>query len=190
MSWIFHRVKLKGYGDDFPEEWILKISSCTQLLTYWMGTQPFIVQEAFKNQRDVIDRKAHYTNETAFMANLRAECRGTSFVDELSVLSSERLEGMMNILRDGKILFIKSVGSYSFDTLDQKLYEILETRELEKLVFPTAKSDLRFLQWPGGKHWYAKIGNTEVVVDGKNKWNSRAAARRAANAFIKKVFGI
>jgi hypothetical protein len=35
----------------------------------------------------------------------------------------------------------------------------------EELEFPYEYNfeDVRFIQWPGGRHWYAKLGNIDIV---------------------------
>jgi len=36
-----------------------------------------------------------------------------------------------------------------------------------------------FKQWPGGKHWYCKVGGRDMVIDGNQKWKTLDAAKRA-----------
>lgn len=70
--------------------------------------------------------------------------------------------------------------------------EIIEEFESDKIEFPIIKKpsykDVRIMQWPGGKHWYAKIGNIDVVVDGEQKWNSHREAELAAQKYIKENY--
>jgi hypothetical protein len=50
-------------------------------------------------------------------------------------------------------------------------------------VLPT--EEIRIIKWPDGKHFYAKVGNADVVVDGKQKWDSKYAAQKAAERFLR-----
>ena len=44
--------------------------------------------------------------------------------------------------------------------------------------------DVKFIMWNGGKHWYAKIGKLDVVVNGIQKWNTKEEATKAAKQYI------
>lgn len=56
------------------------------------------------------------------------------------------------------------------------------------LVFPDVErpsiEDVNFIVWNGGKHWYAKIGKMDVVVNGEQKWNTKEEAINAAKSYI------
>lgn len=46
--------------------------------------------------------------------------------------------------------------------------------------------DVRFSQWRGGTHWYARLPDgTDIEVDGDLKWNSRKEAVAAAKKFLR-----
>ena len=183
MSWIFHKVKLRKFKD-FPGEWVLQINASTQLLDYWMITYPAVVQSAFMDHIKTITKKCHYTDRTAYVVDMRAQFGEISFVESLVGFMEDIFNGMEKILQDGQVLYIRAVGSYTFDTPDQKLYEILETKKLTELIFPTM-DELKIMKWPQGNHWYATIGKVDIVVDGKMKWDSYTEAKRAAKKFIK-----
>lgn len=73
--------------------------------------------------------------------------------------------------------------------------EIVEERFEKSLVYPMDAGvrieDVRYMQWNmpdldmKGEHWYAKIGNRDIVdKDGNMKWNTKAEAEEAAKWFI------
>lgn len=70
--------------------------------------------------------------------------------------------------------------------------EIVEHYYSDVLTFPHEKytlDDVRFIMWDGGKHWYAKIGNIDIVDDDSNqKWNTKEEAIEAAKNFINKNY--
>lgn len=37
----------------------------------------------------------------------------------------------------------------------------------------------QYIKWPGGKHYYVKVGAVDVVVDGEQKWDTFEQAQRA-----------
>ena len=50
--------------------------------------------------------------------------------------------------------------------------------------------ETRFLQWPKGTHWYAKIGVIDVVdKEGNMKWDTKEEAERASKWFRKYKLG-
>lgn len=61
---------------------------------------------------------------------------------------------------------------------------LLETIEQESLRWPDINK-VRIYKWPCGRHWYAKVGEFDVVVDGEGKWNTKEAAERAVIKFKK-----
>ena len=82
----------------------------------------------------------------------------------------------------------------SFFPLTKNDVNIIETKEIKLLgdhdkikngfgiVNPKDKLHIdkpRFIQWRGKKHWYCKIGNMDVVVDGKQSWNTKDKAKLA-----------
>ena len=71
---------------------------------------------------------------------------------------------------------------------NEENFEICERKFSEEFVYPTQRlatmDDVRIIQWPGGAHYYAKIGNLDVVHDGKQKWDSEIEAKKAAYWFI------
>lgn len=105
--------------------------------------------------------------------------RGTSILDTLSNLNADIAAGMSRALTDKGRIFIGASGGY-FTISDQ--LEITNTIEIEQFFLPS--EDVRIIQWPNGEHFYAKIGNQDVVVDGKQKWNTRKQAELAAQRFL------
>ena len=67
---------------------------------------------------------------------------------------------------------------------------IVEEKDMETLTFPDESEynidDVRFLQWPGGTHWYAKIGKLDICDDmGDYKWDCKGDAIEAAKWWVK-----
>lgn len=75
----------------------------------------------------------------------------------------------------------------SFRMMDDT-FTILETQLRDDMIFPvTQQSEIRIIKWPGGVHYYAKIGNTDVVdANGNQKWNSHEDAYFEAQRYLAK----
>ena len=72
-------------------------------------------------------------------------------------------------------------------------FEIVETYYNDKLEYPDFKKptldDVRFIQWNGGKHWYAKVNKEDVTDEfGRQKWNTKDEAEKAAKWYIAKYY--
>jgi hypothetical protein len=65
----------------------------------------------------------------------------------------------------------------------RETHKIIQEKESEELVFPEG-GKARFLQWPNGHHWYVKIGDVDVKVDGEMKWDTKEKAEEAYQKFL------
>ena len=96
----------------------------------------------------------------------------------------------VNSFSKGNILMYKRDGLVS-TPLVEKIHNIFETKYVSKIEFPIlerlTENDINIISWPGGKHYYAKVGNYDVVVNGVKKWNTKYEAREAAKTFINSI---
>lgn len=72
-------------------------------------------------------------------------------------------------------------------------FEIIERYYSDKLEYPDFKKptldDVRFIQWDGGKHWYAKVNKEDITDEiGRQKWNTKGEAEKAAKWYIEKYY--
>lgn len=123
---------------------------------------------------------AHATKGYAILAI--AQIKQTRIVTALAELNTRLIDGMNRALHQAGRLFINANGG--FFCWNAQL-EVTETQTIATYKLPS--QDIRIIQWPAGKHFYAKVGDQDVVVEGVQKWNTAAAARRAAEKFLEKV---
>lgn len=45
-------------------------------------------------------------------------------------------------------------------------------------------NDIKIFKWERGSHFYAKVGQIDVVVDGEQKWNAKWIAQNKAEEFL------
>jgi len=108
-----------------------------------------------------------------------ARIQGTSLADALVKLNCKLYEGMLRTFEQAGRIFINSNGGYfGF----KESLKIEDTRYIFAYILPSEQ--IRVLQWPNGRHYYAKVGGQDVVIDGIQKWNTWEAAEDAANRFI------
>ena len=94
-----------------------------------------------------------------------------------------RIETLMNY---GECYLANGVQQFGYS---EEYYEICEQRFSDEFVFPAQHlatiDDVRIIQWPGGSHFYAKVGNVDIVDSrGNQKWNSEEEARKEAAKYI------
>lgn len=108
----------------------------------------------------------------------------TPMMYELKRLKYTVMVNQIKSLLDGEILVINSKGGY-FPIKQDDEYRIIETDEKKY----TSK-DIKINKWFGGKHFYAKISEIDVVDEfGNVKWNTEDDATNAAEKYIKKLNG-
>ena len=95
----------------------------------------------------------------------RQEVTGQVAQSVFSDIEVELLESRRKAVENGKEIYLLN-GPQEFG-FSKDRHEILETVYRETLIFPEVNrpqmSDVRFIKWEGGIHWYAKIGNLDVV---------------------------
>jgi len=104
----------------------------------------------------------------------------------------EAFRNRINDVAKGPIYLEDGVRQFGY-TESNPHYEIVEHVYSDKLEYPSYKptfDNVKFIQWPDGKHWYAKIGHEDIVDKDRNqKWESRVDAEAAAYWYIKKYYG-
>lgn len=83
-----------------------------------------------------------------------------------------------NIRKYGAV-FINEVGGHTHEV------ETMQFCRRKQLIFPNfCREEIRIKQFKGGKHWYAYIGDMQVRNGDQLKWNTKEAARAAAEAIV------
>ena len=102
-------------------------------------------------------------------------------LEHLTLLHGEVVAGQLQYLLDGCKLVINRNGGY-FSIKDEK-YEIIAI-ENDNYI----ETDIKINKWWGGSHFYAKIGNIDVVGDnGDIKWNTEKRAKEIAIQYMNKL---
>lgn len=97
----------------------------------------------------------------------------------LKLLHARVLTDQLKDIMDGKKLVINKSGGYFPIKPDQK-YEVVAICNDNY-----TEADIKTNKWWGGSHYYAKIGNVDVIDDfGNVKWNTEKRAREVALKFM------
>lgn len=121
--------------------------------------------------RNAVECLAKLKNQTYLQCGNALEDK--TFQDRLRFF----LDGRYIYLRDGLTYFI----GLEIPDYDEEVWS-------DDLIYPYEYNydDVRFLQWPGGYHWYAKIGSMDIVDKyGRQKWGDKSYAIEIAKRFCK-----
>ena len=102
-------------------------------------------------------------------------------------IENEMLRNRINGFLKGENQYL---GKNMAVLIDNPYIEITDEMIKDSLVYPDdedemAMENVRYTQWPGGYHWYCKVGKLDVVdKNGEQKWNSKEEAKEASEWFI------
>ena len=191
-KYTFVRVRGKGGGE--RGYWLFKPSSETQLIEHWEKYARSVIGEGIKNvlKKQIEERMGHSTNdfETAVESMLSIYPSDPPYVVALR-LENEAFDSRRQSFLRGEDIYLNH--GIQVVMIDDRYSEIVETIEKDVLTFPDeerpTESDVKYTQWPGGYHIYAKIGKLDVVdSEGKQKWNTMKEAEDAAKWYIQKYY--
>jgi len=103
-------------------------------------------------------------------------------------LENRTLQDRMRHINDGKILLLTADMRYHILIDSMKIVDDIDRKSM---LFPDEKvptsDDIKIMIWPGGQHYYAKIGKFDVQdEDGNVKWFTPEEAQfHASNTLIK-----
>lgn len=131
---------------------------------------------------------------TIWAAKNNTTAQNPSPLSLFGVTNNLYLEVFHNRIEDvlkGPIYLEDGVRQFGY-TEGNPHYTIVERIEKDTLEYPDDKptyDKVKFIKWPGGTHWYAKIGKEDIVdKEGNQKWESRLAAEDAAWWYIHEYY--
>jgi len=182
MAWHFVKVRREGkvkldYG------WMLKLDTIASLLEYHERSEIPAMSEAIAETAGCLQRKTHPIKRLPSVLFVLASVGGKSVVDIGASLEFTKMANQAEAIGRFGSIYVGRLGGYFMGGKECIEYDYLDR---EELVFPElAPKDVRIIQWPGGSHYYAKIGNTDVVVGGEQKWDTKMAAENAAAQYLR-----
>ena len=141
----------------------------------------------------------HATNEVASSIEtitvLKGFERSSPFAlfDTANELLLTAIKGRLKDIDKGEAVYLEDgVRQFGYSSKNQH-FEIVERYYSDKLEYPDFKKptldDVRFIQWDGGEHWYAKINKEDITDEiGRQKWNTKGEAEKAAKWYIEKYY--
>ena len=169
--------------------WWLKLKSLDELADYLTLTngryaralQNYLTDSQYRP--DVVGHGHHVAEAPLTLAAyLRGVNRNSSVVQALLDLESETAWTMAeNLVRTGHI-YINSVGGWNCLRVRPEPCDVVHSRHL---VWPSfTESDIHISRFPGGRHWYARVGNVDVRNGDTLRFDTRERARAAATSYL------
>lgn len=118
-----------------------------------------------------------------------AQINECDFLSASTKLEIDIMKGKINCLVNHGNICLRDNGlSYMIYNTS---YDIIDEVYSKELIYPNSsytEKDINILRWKGGKHYYVKIKNLDVVdPDGNQKWNTRDEALKQAKIFLKNI---
>lgn len=127
--------------------------------------------------------KNHSSSVWRNAVELEIHTKGNTFLQSAVALENKTLKDRLRFFLEGRFIYLRDGLPYYIGT---EIPEYDEEVWSEELTYPYELNydDVRFLQWPNGIHWYAKIGNIDIVDrHGNQKWRDKSWAIEIAKQF-------
>jgi len=181
MNFEFVKVELSHPKIEKPlgQSWMIKMTDAETAMDYFLNKDSTLA-EAFFDVSKVAEAQArgvkcHLTNRLAYCVEA-VQRDGESWISAISRIHSKRMDA---ILRNLPVYVNRNGGWTPVGDGCKEIETLVASR------WPTDEEP-RYIQWPNGTHWYAKVGANDVIVDGIQKWNSKAEAEAAYKEWLKK----
>lgn len=193
MQFLYHFVKIDGV-------WYLKAENKHDIIDHFNVIMKREFKEGFYDRMDNIVICQGVDGEKMFIGHPTApwskaiECYmqiwQCSWIEAASKLEEETLQNRLNMFERGKLIYLRDGLTYTtFINMEPEIEEECYKVEME---YPTptkyTKNDIRLIQWKDGSHWYAKIGREDVVMYGKQKWDTKEEASKMAEKYLKENY--
>jgi hypothetical protein len=121
----------------------------------------------------------HTTNIITDAVEIVNEPIGKGIIYAQAELMSSYMQNQEKALLKGSLLVINPDNMVSYFTIDDDNSTI---EILEKVVYNT--DDIKISKFLYGSHYYAKISSIQVIIDGKQQWNTVEMAQQKAEEFL------
>lgn len=129
-------------------------------------------------------RRGHYTStEECIIGTIFSRDTGCkTIVDDVALINKVAIEPLIQDIIRGNVFLLNT--NWGMTPLTENL-ETIKVIYKQEFVFPIeGEQDIRIIKWKGGKHYYAKIGNQDVFINGKQKWDTYDETLNKAKEFL------
>lgn len=182
---MYHFVK-------FSNTWYLKPESVQDIIDHFNVICKREFEQGFNDFKDNVSIKKDYNGKKYLYSKnhsssvwrnaveLTMDLKGQNWIESACSLEKKTYEDRIKMFNKGRAIYLRDDLTY-YCAVEQPKYEDEVYKEKLEYPYEYKFEDVRFIQWPGGKHWYAKIGNIDIVSEyGNQKWNDKYYAMEVA----------
>lgn len=192
----YHFVKVGLVNDPtYKGTWYFKPETKEDVDEHWNKYVACEINDGVKEYVDHLKAHAegtyigHYTTQWGSLIDTLTTATEQPSIVRIMKEETELYYNRMRDINAGREIYL-SEGLTVF-MLTEGYTEIREHYYSDTLSFPTEKytlDDVRYIQWDGGRHWYAKIGKLDIVdSNGNQKWNTKSEAEKAAKEYFREL---
>ena len=183
---MYHFVKFNG-------TWYLKPETLQDVKDHFAKICGREFKEGFEDFRDntrvrissvdghrYLDSMNHSSSHWRNAVEIEMKMKDKSWLDAATSLEERTYHDRIKTFLAGKPIYLTNGLAY-YPPIEHPKYD--EEKWIEKLIYPFEYNydDVRFIQWPDGRHWYAKCGSIDIVDKyGRQKWYDKSYAQEIA----------
>lgn len=188
---MYHFVK-------FNKTWYLKPESVQDIIDHFNKICGREFKEGFEDYiNNVVVKKDHNGEPYLYSRNhsssvwrntvelCEMKLKGLNWLDGATSLEKKTFEDRIKMFNKGKAIYFRDGLPYYCANVHPTYEDEVWKKTLE-YPYEYQYDDCRFIQWPDGRHWYAKCGNIDIVDRyGRQKWSDKSYAQKIAKAWCR-----
>lgn len=169
--------------------WWLRLTTLDELADYLAATngryaralQNYLSDGAY--QSGVVGHGRHAAEAPLTLAaHLRGVNRGESIVEALVGVEMDAARAMAERMKQVGHVYVNAHGGWNCLDVRPETGDVVHSRRLAWPQFTPA--DIRVSRFPGGRHWYARVGAVDVHNGDTLRFRTRAEAVDAATRLV------
>ena len=183
---MYHFVK-------FNKTWYLKPESVQDVIDHFKKICGREFKEGFEDYKDnVVVKKDSDGNPYLYSMNhsssvwrnavelCEMKLKGLNWLNGSTSLEDRTFKDRIEMFNKGRAIYFRDGLPY-YCANEHPTYEEEVWKETLEYPYEYQYDDCRFIQWPDGRHWYAKCGNIDIVDKyGRQKWRDKSYAQEIA----------
>lgn len=190
----FVKVERINPSENDHSVWYFSPDSIEQIKEHWRKYPASVIREGSRKVAHRIFENgklgvSHATNEFEEAIQRIHPFTENFLISDMVQIENIAYNNRINDFVQGRTIYLTK--GMPVVTIDTRFYHIIGEVYKDELTFPDEErpsiTEVRYIQWDGGEHWYAKIGNLDIVdINNNQKWNTKEEARKAAEWYIEK----
>ena len=182
---MYHFVK-------FNKTWYLKPETLQDVIDHFMKICGREFREGFEDFRDntmvrensegqkYLYSMNHSSSHWRNAVEMEMRIKEKNWIETACSIEYKTYKDRINRFNSGKPIFLTDGLAY-YPPMDWPEYDNEVWKEELEFPYEYQYENCRFLQWPGGRHWYVKIGNIDIGDDyGNYKFHDLSYAQEVA----------